>query len=65
MQEIQSLKSIFKDRLFKIPDYQRGYAWFIKHLKDLWEDTVNLPKDKFHYTWLLSLKKVSDNVYII
>ena len=63
MQELQSLKSIFKDRLFKIPDYQRGYAWSIKHLKDFWEDTVNLPKDKFHYTGLLSLKKVGYTVY--
>lgn len=59
MQELESLKSIFKDRLFKIPDYQRGYAWTKRHLKDFWEDVVNLPPDRAHYTGLLSLKKLS------
>ncbi len=34
MQELESLKNIFKDRLFKIPDYQRGYAWATRQLKD-------------------------------
>ncbi|HCW72593.1 MAG TPA: DUF4268 domain-containing protein, partial [Clostridiaceae bacterium] len=49
---------IFKDRIFKIPDYQRGYAWQERQLKDFWEDIVNLPNDRFHYTGLLSLKLV-------
>lgn len=58
MQTLESLKSIFKDRIFKIPDYQRGYAWQKRQLKDFWEDIVNLPNDRFHYTGLLSLKQV-------
>ncbi len=63
MNELQSLKDIFKDRIFKIPDYQRGYAWTKRHLKDFWEDTVNLPVDRFHYTGMLSLKKVDQKVW--
>lgn len=63
MQELESLKSIFKDRLFKIPDYQRGYAWATRQLKDFWEDLVNLPIDRFHYTGLLSLKRVDRNTW--
>ena len=63
MQELESLKSIFKDRVFKIPDYQRGYAWLPKQLKDFWEDIVNLPKTKFHYTGLLSLKQVDNKIW--
>lgn len=63
MQTLESLKSIFKDRIFKIPDYQRGYAWQIKQLKDFWEDIINLPIDKFHYTGLLSLKEISKGEY--
>lgn len=58
MQELESLQNIFKDRIFKIPDYQRGYAWTTRQLKDFWEDVVNLPPDRFHYTGLLSLKKL-------
>lgn len=63
MNELEPLKNIFKDRLFKIPDYQRGYAWTTRQLKDFWEDLVNLPSDRFHYTGLLSLKKVDSNVW--
>lgn len=62
MHELESLKNIFKDRIFKIPDYQRGYAWTERQLKDFWEDVVNLPSDRFHYTGLLSLKKVDKTV---
>lgn len=63
MQDLESLNSIFKDRIFKIPDYQRGYAWTTKQLKDFWEDIVNLPSDRVHYTGLLSLKKVERKVW--
>ncbi|XCN72415.1 MAG: DUF262 domain-containing HNH endonuclease family protein [Candidatus Electrothrix aestuarii] len=61
MNDLESLKSIFKDRIFKVPDYQRGFAWTTRQLKDFWEDVVNLPIDRFHYTGLLSLKQVSRN----
>ena len=58
MQEFESLQNIFKNRIFKIPDYQRGYSWTKRQLKDFWEDVVSLPADRFHYTGLLSLKKL-------
>ncbi|MCT3918311.1 DUF262 domain-containing protein [Elizabethkingia anophelis] len=63
MNDLESLKNIFQDRIFKIPDYQRGYAWTTRQLKDFWEDLVNLPSDRFHYTGLLSLKKVDKNIW--
>lgn len=63
MKDLESLQSIFKDKLFRIPDYQRGYAWTTKQLKDFWEDLVNLPIDRFHYTGQLSLKKVDKNIW--
>ncbi|PKM86856.1 MAG: DUF4268 domain-containing protein [Firmicutes bacterium HGW-Firmicutes-10] len=58
-----SLKSVFKDRLFKIPDYQRGYAWKVEQLTDFWEDLVNLNEGRSHYMGQLSLKKVSEADY--
>ncbi|NDV66643.1 DUF262 domain-containing protein [Bacteroides sp. 224] len=63
MNELESLKGIFKDRIFKIPDYQRGYAWTTRQLKDFWEDLVNLPSNRFHYTGLLSLKKADRSTW--
>jgi len=63
MNELVSFKNIFKDRIFKIPDYQRGFAWTTRQLKDFWGDVVNLPSDRFHYTGLLSLKMVDKKVW--
>lgn len=59
MRDLESLQSIFKDRIFKVPDYQRGYAWTIRQLKQFWEDVLNLPVNRSHYTGVLSLKKLS------
>jgi uncharacterized protein with ParB-like and HNH nuclease domain len=56
--ELQSLSVLFQNRLFRIPDYQRGFAWNQKQLVDFWEDLLNLPDDRYHYTGLLSLKEV-------
>lgn len=59
MNELQSLSQIFQNRIFRIPDYQRGYAWQDQQLRDFWEDIVNLQPDRYHYTGLLSLKKLN------
>ena len=37
-----TLSKIFTERLFRIPDYQRGYAWTEKQLKDFWSDLEQL-----------------------
>ena len=57
--ELQSLSVLFQNKLFRIPDYQRGYAWKHEQLADFWEDLLNLHEDRYHYTGLLSLKAVN------
>lgn len=52
------LNILFKQKLFRIPDYQRWYAWQKNQLKDFWEDLINLSNNRWHYTWVLSLKEV-------
>lgn len=59
--ELQSLSVLFQNRLFRIPDYQRGYAWKREHLAAFWDDLRNLHEDRYHYTGLLSLKVVDRN----
>ena len=59
MDEPKSLDSLFKEKIFRIPDYQRGYAWQKSQLKDFWEDLINLFGDRSHYTGVLTLKEVS------
>lgn len=57
---LESLKSLFKDRIFRIPDYQRGYAWQHDQLIDFWDDIVNLKNDQKHYTGLLALRELNN-----
>lgn len=58
MDEPRSLDSLFKEKLFRIPDYQRGYAWQIEQLKAFWEDLINLSPSRSHYTGVLTLKQI-------
>jgi hypothetical protein len=58
MEEPKSLDSVFKNKIFRIPDYQRGYAWQQEQLKDFWEDLVNLSDERCHYTGVLTLKQI-------
>lgn len=59
--ELQPLSLLFQNRLFRIPDYQRGYAWQHSQLADFWDDLINLQEDRYHYTGLLSLKLLKRN----
>lgn len=56
--ELKSISELFNNRIFRIPDYQRGYAWKHEQLVDFWEDILNLHEHKYHYTGLLSMKEV-------
>ena len=56
--ELLSLSEIFQNRIFRIPDYQRGYAWQQRQLVDFWDDLVNIHPNRYHYTGTLSLKRL-------
>src|SRR5438552_1882055 len=58
MDEPKSLDSLFKEKIFRIPDYQRGYAWQREQLKDFWEDLINLSGSRNHYTGVLTLREI-------
>ena len=55
------LESLFKEKIFRIPDYQRGYAWQEEQIRAFWEDLVNLPEGRSHYTGVLTLRKMRDD----
>lgn len=56
-----SLQQFYTQRLFRVPDYQRGYAWKHEHLNDFWEDLINLQDNHVHYTGLISLRVLPKN----
>lgn len=57
MQQLTNIDTIFKNKIFRIPDYQRGYAWQTRQLTDFWEDINSLDTEKNHYTGVLSLEE--------
>ncbi len=59
--ELQPLSLLFQNRLFRIPDYQRGYAWQQPQLTDFWDDLINLQDGRYHYTGLISLKNLKSS----
>ena len=63
MKELQSLDDIFNKKIFRIPDYQRGYAWGEKQLVEFWEDLLSLDSHRSHYTGVLSIKKVPEEIW--
>lgn len=64
MQQLSNLITIFNKKLFRIPDYQRGYAWQPRpQLVDFWEDIMTLEEGKNHYTGVLTLEAVNDDKF--
>lgn len=63
MNDLVSLSELFDKRIYRIPDYQRGYAWTTNQLEDFWDDLNNLTEDRFHYTGMLSLKLLGKDVW--
>jgi hypothetical protein len=56
--ELISLSKAFTEHLYRIPDYQRGYSWGQKQLKDFWNDLDQLEPKRNHYTGVLTLETV-------
>ena len=63
MEQLMSLSKIFTEKLYRIPDYQRGYAWGKKEAEDLWNDLNRLNIDKKYYVGVVTLEKVNELVY--
>ncbi|WLS77145.1 DUF262 domain-containing HNH endonuclease family protein [Erwinia pyri] len=53
-----SISKIFTEKLLRIPDYQRGYAWTNKEVSEFWNDLTYLEADKNHYVGVLTLEDV-------
>ncbi len=54
---LMSFHALFKDSLFRVPDYQRGYAWQELQVRDLLEDLENIEDEKTHYTGTMVLAR--------
>ncbi|MGL4955842.1 MAG: DUF262 domain-containing protein [Bacteroidales bacterium] len=56
-----NLTELFTSKVFRIPDYQRGYAWTDKQLNELWDDLDEIQivngELKKHYTGTIYLEE--------
>jgi len=64
MEHLQTIEKVFSDKLLKVPDYQRGYAWDIKQCNDLVEDLDLIENNQDHYTGTLVIHK-SEGRYLV
>ncbi len=55
MNNIVSLDELFHKRLFRVPDYQRGYSWEHQQVREFLEDLDLLPDHRYHYTGTIVL----------
>jgi uncharacterized protein with ParB-like and HNH nuclease domain len=53
------VQELYKDSVFHVPDYQRGYAWGESQVRDLLEDLENIEDARSHYTGTIVLVKKS------
>lgn len=65
MTSLYSISELFEKRIFRIPDYQRGFSWGERQLEDFWKDLEKLPFNKIHYTGLLTIEKVKIDENIV
>lgn len=61
--EAENLQKVFSESFYRIPDYQRGYAWGKRQLNELWDDLQDIIIEdgvyKKHYTGTLFVEKTS------
>ena len=61
MNNIVSLDELFHKRLFRVPDYQRGYSWENQQVREFLEDLELLPGGRYHYTGTIVLHEVDSD----
>ncbi|MGR6808006.1 DUF262 domain-containing protein [Sphaerotilus natans] len=61
--EKKNFGNTLPNSFFVIPDYQRGYAWDLSQLEDLWRDLSWVKNNGNHYTGSLMLKPVKAEKY--
>jgi len=56
------IKDFFNGRFFEIPKYQRGYAWEVQNIRDLFDDIIeSIESNSNHYIGTIVLSKSEDD----
>ena len=65
MNDTKSLQELFNNRIFRVPDYQRGYAWEWQQVGEFLGDLELLSAGRRHYTGTIVLHQPEDPEDII
>ena len=57
MNNVVSLADLFHQRVFRVPNYQRGYSWEEQQVREFLEDLELLGPGRFHYTGTVVLNE--------
>ena len=60
MNNVVSLDDLFHKRIFRVPDYQRGYSWEQQQIREFLEDLELLADSRYHYTGTVVLNESND-----
>lgn len=56
------IKDFFNGRFFEIPKYQRGYAWEVQNIRELFDDIIeSIESNSNHYIGTIVLSKSEDD----
>lgn len=61
MENLYSITQVFSEKLFFVPDYQRGYAWETQQCQEFTEDLELLEPNRTHFLGTLILHLRSEN----
>ncbi len=62
MNNTKSLEELFNNRIFRVPDYQRGYAWEWQQVEEFLADLELLSPNRRHYTGTIVLHQPEDTI---
>ena len=60
MEDLYTIGRLFSERMFRVPDYQRGYAWEEQQCQDFIDDLELVGKSQEHFFGLLILHSRSN-----
>lgn len=61
---LMQVQDLFKFSIFRVPNYQRGFAWGERQISDLLEDLDEMEPDKTHYTGTVVLVKKEEREHL-
>jgi uncharacterized protein with ParB-like and HNH nuclease domain len=62
LDNVLTVQQLFEGRVFRVPDYQRGYAWEARQRTEFLEDLEILGPNREHFTGLVVLHDQGDAV---